>query len=210
MLWDLLYESFALDEDSNMFHGAQGFYTIPIFHKKNTKGFTALRLHIWKEGSEENHDDRFKIHSHLCYAKSLVLYGKILNTEYKTEVTVNRNAESSLFFVKWQTPASKNINQQTSILQNTGINILYYQSRQDEISEGSIYEIKEGDYHSSVSVMDSNVKINATIFMFNSEKGWTENGYVIGPSEISQTQTVRNPVESAKMIIDELNCAMKN
>ena len=108
----------------------------------------------------------------------------------------------SVFNIKWNN--SKNeVNQKTSTAVNTGTHVHVQESQCEPYNQGDNYEIKAGDYHKSGVNVEAST--TATIFLFSSQQSRVHNSYVIGPSNISESEINRKIVIDAKSVLGKVN-----
>ncbi|WP_190810298.1 hypothetical protein [Flagellimonas sp. S3867] len=208
ILWSLLYASLILDEQTEIYVGSQGFYDLTLYRYFQNGKFKVLRVHFWDKSSQNILDQRFKIHSHICYARSLVFKGEIENSLYTVKNA--KNGELSLFKLKWRSPREKKMAIRTSYLVNTNQPVSCIKDSSESISQGNIYDVKEGSYHSSQPIFhDENGDMVITLFLFDYSLGSVEEGFILGPSGEKTSETKRSPIKNRNALLDRVDTIFK-
>ncbi|PSL24078.1 hypothetical protein [Chitinophaga ginsengisoli] len=210
-IWPFIYRSIMNLQGSEILAtiGSQGFLSIPLYHNdKKEESFEFLRLHIWHESLKKFIDNEkaemFSIHSHQFYAQSRVLCGEIYNQRF--DVTEQSfESEFSFFEIHWNN--LDNVNQKTSIAQNTGKFVSIKEHDIESYEHGDSYEIKAGEYHRST--VDSK-QLTATLFLFSTVKGRVGQSNVVGPTIIKESTVNRKITINAQILLESLNHAIVN
>ncbi len=190
--------------------GSQGFLSIPLYkYEKEMDKFDFIRLHIWDNSLDQYFDKKksetFSIHTHSFLAQSWVLVGEIVNNRYRVKEN-SKKANASLFTIEYN-KTLKQVNQHTSVAQNSGKNVNVVQISKEVYLPFSTYKIKRENYHQSISLGKNG--LSATIFSFTSKDGIAENSFVVGPMNIQESKINRKMHIDATYLINQLNSIVK-
>jgi hypothetical protein len=190
--------------------GSQGFLSIPLFKfDKDKNKFEFIRLHIWDKSLDKfinkNTCSNFSLHTHSFFAESWIICGEIINNRYRI-IQTDKKTDNSLFTIGYNKSLNE-INQHTSIASNTNKFVEIKQISSEKYFSDSNYSINAGNYHKSISEGDN--QLSATLFSFIGKKGFVEQSYVVGPSNIQTSEINRkmyiDPTELINNIIKKVN-----
>jgi len=191
--------------------GSQGFLSIPLFRYDNDIAeLDFIRLHIWDNSLKKYIDNKicenFSIHTHTFHAESWIVCGKILNNRFKVEKS-DTASNYSLFIIAYNESLNE-VNQHTSSANNTNTFVSVYRSSEEIYNKGDNYSINAGDFHSSNSEEENG--LSATLFCFNAQKGFVEQSYVVGPSDIASSVINRKMHIDPTGLINRINEKIKS
>jgi hypothetical protein len=211
-VWPMLYSAINKDCELPLIAslGSQGFLSIPLFFKGNGSNISSiLRLHFWHKSMFKDIKDsyvRSSIHSHRFHATSWVLKGSI--TDYSYKVTVANHETNYCFFeLEWKPSKSESLDENKSIIKNSGIFADLTEESIQTCQEGQSYEIACGVFHASHVEFPENDSLISTLFLFDAHNGIIESGGVVGPSNVEQEETIRHPFTANEtyQLIENLN-----
>lgn len=207
-IWTLISESIsALPNDCVISSvGSQGFLSIPLFKYDETMDkFEFIRLHIWDDSLsnyvKKDVSNDFSIHSHSFLAQSWVILGNVINERYSVD-KVSEDTKFSLFKIDYNKTLNE-VNQHTSVAVNTNSNVNLKKISYEEHFSGSTYKIKTGKFHKSGS--KGNHGLSATFFSFTSDTNKIPKSYVVGPSNINDSEINRKMYIDPLYLVDEIS-----
>lgn len=190
--------------------GSQGFLSIPLFRlDKDEVSFQFLRLHIWDSALTDFIDFEkvkdFSIHSHQFHATSWIVAGEVNNTRVDVRET-EEETSFSLFRIDWNNSGNC-VNQKTSVAVNTERFVATKINLMERYRKGEQYEIKAGEYH--ISSINTDYPINATLFLFSTDKSRVPLSNVVGPSSVKLSEINRKVVIDPKPFLKKLAQTLK-
>jgi hypothetical protein len=207
-MWSLLSESILiLPSDATISSiGSQGFLSIPLFRYESEKGaFDFIRLHIWDNSLNKYINletcENFSVHTHTFYARSWIVFGKIINERFNVQVS-NEPTEHSLFTIEYNKTLNE-INQHISCAKNSNSHVKVDRISRETYSKEQSYIIKAGEFHKSVSEGENG--LSATLFSFCANKGMVEQSHVVGPSHIINSEINRKIQIDPTSLINTIN-----
>jgi hypothetical protein len=211
-IWPMLYSSICPESELPIIAslGSQGFLSIPLYFKGSGSDISSiLRLHFWHEsmfkeqGGNQVHSS---IHSHRFHATSWVLEGNITDTSYDVS-DANDQTGYCFFDLKWQPSKSASLNENKSVIENSGVFADVIVRSVRTYQGGQSYEIDCGVYHSSFVHFAQDGRLLSTLFLFDAQKGMIERGGVVGPANVRREETIRQPFTNTDTyhLIDKLN-----
>ena len=171
---------------------SQGFLAVPLCSLIVNGNIDELfRLHVWlPDGNRGNAD--FGIHSHQPFAQSWILAGEGTDTSYKAEPLDGpvgaTHAKYSLSWNDGKAPADSKYktHQQSSTVVNTQEYVRVTPTSSAVHSRDMSYSIPASSFHTSDVKSD---ELHATLFFFNSHRGFVKDAPVLGPVDaVSSTQ----------------------
>jgi tetratricopeptide (TPR) repeat protein len=192
-VWKLIYE--ALSDVSITYtisRSAQGFLAIPLWSIMKDGNIDELfRLHVWLADGKRGVTD-LAIHAHQSFAQSWILAGEGADLTFDSQPASANTATHAEFGVSWSDSQGKEssqaykTHQTSSTIVNTG-RLVHLTSRTSDVhSRNMTYTIPSGVFHRSQVMPDV---LHATIFLFDSQRGFQAVAPVLGPIDIpSYTQ----------------------
>lgn len=198
ILWDNIYKVLniqALQGKWTPSRSAQGFLAVPLCSiTQNGKINELIRLHVWlPDGKRGNRE--FSVHSHQPFAQSWILAGA--GTDHQYEAQRVDDAESAThveFGLSWN--AGKGLSkeysthQQSSVVAPTGRLVRIGAAESALHQRNDTYTIPAGAFHSSEISPDI---LHATLFYFDSSRGFIQDAPVLGPVDAEPFTQVRDP-----------------
>ena len=212
-IWNLIYLSIIeLPAHATISSiGSQGFLSIPLFRfRTNMKSFEFIRLHIWDNSLSQYIDkqtrENFSVHSHSFHAQSWILAGAISNERYSIAHSSQKQIHS-LFKIEYNKTLNK-VNKHTSNAVNTNKDIILTKISEEKYFHSSTYEISAGHYHKGGSL--SKDGFSATLFSFTAKNGSVDKSFVIGPSNIKNSEINRKEQIDPSYLLNKLNNKIKH
>ncbi|KAI0374046.1 hypothetical protein BV20DRAFT_1118670 [Pilatotrama ljubarskyi] len=158
-----------------------------------------IRLHVWLPDGERG-VRAFAVHSHQPWAQSWVLVGKGANHTFRVErCTANNSAQATHeeYAVRWSADGRAHgedykPHQTSSKVVNTGVRVCAREERTESHTRDMSYTIPENTYHLSEVDPDA---IHATLFFFDSSRGFDRDARVLGPPAAEYHEQPRNVVD---------------
>jgi len=209
LIWKLICDSISILPSEAVVSsiGSQGFLSIPLYkYDKEPEMFDFFRLHIWDKSLEKHINiktrDDFSIHTHSFYAESWILCGRIINERFAVKHSPEPT-DYSIFNIEYNKTLNE-INKHTSTARNAKQFMECKQISTEQYLQGGNYVIEAGDYHKS-SVDAGNDGVAATLFNFYAPKGRVEHSFVIGPSNIKNSEINRTENIDPKDVIRRID-----
>lgn len=174
---------------------AQGFLAVPLCNLMKDGNIDELfRLHVWLPDGQRGNAG-FAIHSHQPHAQSWVLAGEMKDHSYKVEPAASlHTATHAEYALAWND--GKNLgttyktHQTYSIVVNTKRFVQATPIGSVVHTRDMSYSIPEATFHSTEV---SNEILHATLFFFDSKRGFVKNAPVLGPKDIESFTQLRDP-----------------
>jgi hypothetical protein len=161
-----------------------------------------IRLHIWDDSLipyiDRERTERFAIHCHRCHARSWIICGRLEDTRYDV-VTHTAPSALSKFSIKWRDAG--NVHRKTSLAVNTDESVEIKERSKEQYTTGTTYEIQSGDYHASTVGRYP----SATLFMFDEDKGSVKKAYVVGPSDVHESEINRDQTIKSILLLEKID-----
>ncbi|KAM3413738.1 hypothetical protein BST61_g10426 [Cercospora zeina] len=196
-VWQMLYEALtALGEGPKSFRlsrSAQGFIAIPLCsHVKHGRIEELFRLHVWLPDSQRGASG-FSIHSHQPYAQSWILAGTSVDHAYSAEPITRPGADDlAIYTIGWadskEAVSAYKTHQSFSKVINTHRYIHPGLVRSRIHTANMSYTIRAGEFHRTEVARD---RLHATLFFFDSSRGFVDDAPVLGPAHQESSVQVR-------------------
>ncbi|KAI1498581.1 hypothetical protein F5X99DRAFT_320986 [Biscogniauxia marginata] len=197
LVWDIIYHAltspFIENPLGNVSRSAQGFLAVPLCSLIKDGMIDELyRLHVWLPDGQRGNKD-CSIHSHQPFAQSWVLAGQGLDCSYEVELNSSPEAATHAeYALAWNDGKSlgKNYNahQTYSVVANTR-KLAHAELKGSAVhTRNMTYSIPSAKFHTSVVAPDS---IHATLFFFDSRRGFFKDAGVLGPKDGDSYTQVR-------------------
>ncbi|KAI8961101.1 hypothetical protein F5Y11DRAFT_242896 [Daldinia sp. FL1419] len=174
---------------------AQGFISVALCSLIKDGNIDELfRLHVWSPGESRGNLD-VTIHSHQAFAQSWILAGQGTDHSYKVErVEDFETATHSEYALAWSDGKSLGTNYKTNQAFSTITNAKKYvrviPKETNVHRRGASYTIPAAQYHSTEVATD---RFHATLFVFDSHRGFVQDAGVLGPKDGDSFTQVRDP-----------------
>ncbi|KAI8165877.1 hypothetical protein KHU50_006981 [Colletotrichum sp. SAR 10_65] len=199
--WDLVHGALtckALNRDLfTASRSAQGFLAVPLCSLLEDGNIDELfRLHVWlPDGMRGNAE--FALHSHQPFAQSWILAGEGKDHSYRVEpVGEAEQATHAEYALAWNDANSKShsaaykTHQAYSIVQNTGRLVRATETAEAVHTRNSSYTIPAKSFHRTEVAPDV---LHATLFFFDSHRGFFKDAGVLGPKNGNSFAQLRDP-----------------
>jgi tetratricopeptide (TPR) repeat protein len=174
---------------------AQGFLAVPLCSLVKDGNIDELfRLHVWlPDGQRGNR--KFAIHAHQPFAQSWILAGEGKDHSYKVEPAADTLAATHAeYALAWND--GKNLgttyktHQTSSIVVNTGTLVRATPTGSAVHTRDMSYSIPEAAFHTTEVSPDI---LHATLFFFDSHRGFVKDARVLGPKDAESISQLRDP-----------------
>jgi TIR domain len=198
-LWPLLRSTFTADETVTL--SSQGFFVLPVYSRiERGQIHELIRLHFWSRRAAVN---PFAVHSHQPHTTSWVLSGVFLNTIYQVVPSLP-DYGTSLFEVRWDSSEHYRVQHKVSTVINTGEAVSTEFECSATFNGGQSYTVPAGEFHSTVTTA-TDLEFAASLFFFDSGKGWVAKAPVVGPAKLTRSTQRRETKIAARYFLDRLD-----
>ncbi|KAL8723484.1 MAG: hypothetical protein Q9225_000217 [Loekoesia sp. 1 TL-2023] len=177
------------------FRSAQGFIAVPLCSLlKDGKIDALFRLHVWLPDGQRGNPD-LAIHSHQPFAQSWILAGEAKDRSYSVNPTddpdLATHAEYALAWSDGKNPEKTYRTIQTySIVERTARLVRATPADYVVHTRDMTYTIPAAQYHSTEVQPDT---LHATLFFFDSRRGFEKDARVLGPKNAESFTQLRDP-----------------
>ncbi|KAI6099023.1 hypothetical protein F5141DRAFT_406166 [Pisolithus sp. B1] len=175
---------------------SQGFLAIPLCSLLKDGNIDELyRFHIWLPDGRRGNPD-FTVHSHQAYAQSWILVGEGKDYQYTFEPVASVvDATHAVYTLSWaddkNTSTAYKTHQTSSTVVNTGkLGRTTLTSGPAVHGRDMSYSIPSAVFHSTEVAPDT---LHATLFVFDSRRGFVKNAPVLGPKDSESSTQLRDP-----------------
>lgn len=198
LIWNTICDALtniALQDSWSASRSAQGFLSVPLCSIiKEGQIDELFRLHVWLPDYHRGNSD-FAIHSHQSFAHSWILAGEGTDHQYQVD-RVNHASEATHaeFCLSWSD--GKNLgkkyvtHQHSSVIVNSGKLVQSTEIESSVHPRNSSYTIPSGVFHRTEVPCDV---LHATLFYFDSRRGFIQDAPVLGPINGVPSTQIRNP-----------------
>jgi tetratricopeptide (TPR) repeat protein len=176
---------------------AQGFLAVPLWSVMKDGNIDELfHLHVWLPDGKRGITD-LAIHAHQPFAQSWILAGEGRDHTYEVQSADASTATHAEFGVAWSDSSGKEsgktyqTHQKSSTVVNTGKLVRVVPRTSELHSRNMTYTVPAGVFHRSEVAPDT---LHATLFFFDSYRGFQEIAPVIGPVDGEPYTQQRDPV----------------
>lgn len=205
-LWGIVHQVLNLQALQDAWipsRSAQGFLAVPLCSITQDGNIDELiRLHVWlPDGSRGNPD--FFMHSHQPFAQSWILAGQGTDHRYEVQqIDHAANATHAMYGPSWNAgkgpSKTYSTHQQSSVVAPTGKWGIAKKAESNVHRQNDTYTIPAGVFHSSQISPDV---LHATLFYFDSSRGFIKDAPVLGPVEGEPYTQLRDPAgQTAKSL----------
>ncbi|KAI6120094.1 hypothetical protein EV401DRAFT_1457173 [Pisolithus croceorrhizus] len=200
MVWDLVRGAITHPMTTgprfSAARSSQGFLAIPLCSLLKDGNIDELyRFHIWLPDGQRGNLD-FAVHSHQAYAQSWILAGEGKDRQYAVEpVTSVADATHAMYALSWadgkNTSTTYKTHQTSSTVVNTGKFVRTTQTSGPVVHTRDMsYYIPSAVFHSTDVAPDT---LHATLFVFDSHRGFRKDAPVLGPKDSESSTQLRDP-----------------
>lgn len=200
VIWRLIHDALSPQSPTKpawrVNRSSQGFLAVPLCSLVASGNIDELfRLHVWLPDGERGNAD-FAIHSHQSFAQSWVLAGEGTDTSWEEEpVDDPVTATHAKYRLSWDdgktaTDSSYKTHQQSSTVVNTSELVRATAVSSAVHSRGMSYTIPSSSFHTSGVNSD---ELHATLFFFDSHRGFVKDAPVLGPKDGTSSTQLRDP-----------------
>ncbi|KAI6033700.1 hypothetical protein BKA83DRAFT_4179937 [Pisolithus microcarpus] len=175
---------------------SQGFLAVPLCSLVKDGNIDELyRFHIWLPDGQRGNLD-FAVHSHQAFAQSWILSGVGRDYQYTFEpVTSMADATHTIYALSWaddkNTSTTYKTHQTSSTVVNTGkLGRTTRTSGPTVHTRDMSYYIPSAVFHSTEVAPDT---LHATLFVFDSHRGFVKDAPVLGPKDSETSTQLRDP-----------------
>lgn len=191
MIWKCVHDAvtYPFSADQASFapsRSAQGFWAVPLCSRiKDGKIDELIRLHVWLPDGQRG-EKATGIHAHQSFAQSWILAGRGTDFQYEAEVVSDAaKASHAVFVPRWSDGATDGTadgryktHRTSSTLLPTGKRVSVRLAHMETHGRDASYAVPAGVYHSS-DVKPT--EFHATLFTFDSSRGFVEDAGILGP-----------------------------
>ncbi|KAK4125356.1 hypothetical protein N657DRAFT_570582 [Parathielavia appendiculata] len=211
LVWDLIYTALGSRHLSRPlcapFRSAQGFLAVPLCSLLKDGNIDELfRLHVWLPDGHRGNDS-FAIHSHQPLGQSWILAGEGIDHSYQVDESENAACSThATYEIAWSDgkgrDAAYKTHQTYSIVQNTGTRVRATLTSSQAHSRDMTYTVPAGAFHTTKVAPET---MHATLFFFDSHRGFTRRAPVLGPPDAQSFKQFRDPAGiTAKMLVERV------
>ncbi|KAI6040364.1 hypothetical protein EDC04DRAFT_3140281 [Pisolithus marmoratus] len=200
MVWGLVHSAITHSMTTgpcfSVARSSQGFLAIPLCSLLRDGNIDELyRCHVWLPDGQRGNPD-FAVHSHQAYAQSWILAGEGRDFQYAFEPVVSMaDATHAVYALSWtdnkNTSSTYKTHQTSSTVVNTGkLGRTTLTTGPALHTRDMSYYVPSGVFHSSEVAPDT---LHATLFVFDSHRGFTKDAPVLGPKDSESSTQLRDP-----------------
>ena len=174
---------------------AQGFLAVPLCSLLKDGNIDELfRLHVWLPDGQRGVPG-FAVHSHQSFARSWVLAGEGRDETFRVDLVSDPTvATYAKYALVWNdgkdTGTSYKTHQVSSTVRNTGVLVRATPTDSAIHTRGTSYSISAANFHTTEVSPDT---LHATLFFFDSQRGFVQDASVLGPRDTESSVQVRDP-----------------
>jgi tetratricopeptide (TPR) repeat protein len=199
LVWDLIHgaltSQFLTKPLCRVSRSAQGFLAIPLCSLLKDGSIDELfRLHVWlPDGQRGNRE--VAIHSHQPFAQSWILAGEAKDHSYEVDCHADPALSThAQYGLAWNDgnvlDTSYKTHQAYSIVVNTGKLVHATQAASAVHTRDTTYSIPAAAFHRTEVSPDV---LHATLFFFDSHRGFVKDAHVLGPKDGESFTQLRDP-----------------
>lgn len=215
-IWCLIHDALT-GPQGKKFHfttsrSAQGFLTVPLCSLIQEGRIDELfRFHVWLPDGERGMAE-VAIHAHQPFAQSWVLAGYGTNQTYEIEGANDfSSATYAEYIPRWsdgkQASSTYKTHQTSSTVTNTGKFVRVTPVRREEHTHDMTYSVPAGVHHQTIVPSG---RFHATLFFFDSKRGFSQNASVIGPKEGKDYTQLRDTATMTSFALAQMTNATRS
>lgn len=193
---------------------AQGFLAVPLCSLLIDGRIDELwRFHFWlPDGQRPDLSKGWGIHSHQAFAQSWILAGEGEDVQYRSEAVSRREeASHAVFSLAWTDASGSGSTYKThqtqSTVVNTGSYVRVNEAKRTVHRSGSTYTVPAATFHSTTVDPDA---IHATLFVFDSKRGFVQDAPVLGPAEEKSSTQIREAAGTTALVITQMTAILRS
>jgi hypothetical protein len=161
------------------------------------------RVHVWLPDGDRP-DPGFQIHSHQAFAQSWILAGQGTDRRFAITPSEKHDATHAEYgvtqnFETVTTKSGRSVSRRvSSTISNAGRYVSAIQTDSELHTRGMMYTIPAGHFHTTGIALDA---FHATLFVFDSARGWDEGAPVLGPKDGTSFTNIRFQEEKTASFI---------
>lgn len=201
-IWTLIHDAIITSSTDggikfNVSRSAQGCLVVTLCSLITDGKIEELwRLHVWLPDGERG-VDAVSVHSHQCFGRSWILAGSgtdVIWESFDVASSDSSNATHAKYALAWtaaddtSTRSMFMTHQQSSTIRNTRKLVRLQLKGRTMHSRNMSYSIPCNTYHESIVPGDL---VHATLFVFDSSRGYAADAPVLGPKEGTEFTQVR-------------------
>ncbi|EEQ85427.2 uncharacterized protein BDCG_08696 [Blastomyces dermatitidis ER-3] len=198
LAWDLIHGALTSPllarPLGSVSRSAQGFLAVPLCSLVEEGHIVELfRLHVWLPDGQRG-DPEFAIHSHQPFAQSWILAGEGKNHSYNVKpVATSAEGTHAAYELSWNdgrnTDRAYKTHQASSTITNTRV-LMHASPKEVAVHHrDATYTIPEAAFHSTEVLPDA---FHATLFFFDSHRGFMKDARVLGPKDVESKTQLRD------------------
>ncbi|KAI1848766.1 hypothetical protein JX266_005625 [Neoarthrinium moseri] len=184
LAWSLIHQALTLgDPICTPSRSAQGFLSVALCSLITDGNIEELwRFHVWLPDGKRGNAE-FTLHSHQPFAESWILAGEGIDHSYAVTPAVSESAAThATYRLSWndgvKNGSEYKTHQISSSIVNTGELVSTVLTRSETHRRDNNYTIPSANYHRTEVQPNA---IHATIFVFDSSRGFQRDAPVLGP-----------------------------
>lgn len=196
---------------------AQGFLAVPLCSLLENGRIDELwRLHTWLPDGHRGVSEEVCIHAHQPFGQSWTLLGSGTDCTFEVdepdEPSLTTHAAYECCYMSESGQQSAGASgyqtfQLTSTIRNTGRFLRVMLLNQLSHSRDMTYSVPGGAYHRSLVAGN---RLHATLFVFDSQRGYDDNAAVLGPKDGVEWVQPRDPADlTAEVLAQTVDAARK-
>ncbi|PGH02384.1 hypothetical protein GX51_04692 [Blastomyces parvus] len=198
LTWDLIHGALTSPPLArplgSVSRSAQGFLAVPLCSLVEDGNIVELfRLHVWLPDGQRG-DPEFTIHSHQSFAQSWILAGEGKDHSYNVKpIADSAEATHAAYELAWSdgrnTDRAYKTHQTSSTITNTGA-LVHVSPKQTAVHHRrTTYTIPAAAFHSTEVLPNA---FHATLFFFDSHRGFMKDARVLGPKDVESKTQLRD------------------
>lgn len=214
-IWEIILEAITKTTGTRFrftaARSAQGFLAVPLCSRlRDGRIDELLRFHVWLPDNQRGLGET-SIHAHQPFAQSWILAGWGENSMYHVKtVSDPAQATHAIYALRWsdgnQAGKAYKTHQISSTVENTDKFVRVIPGEKAIHTRDMSYAIPAGECHGS---MVPGGKLHATLFFFDSSRGFDEDAMVIGPKNGKDYTQIRDPAGVTPLCLAQLTDAAR-
>lgn len=215
LVWELIHGAITNRSLSrplcNASRSAQGFLSVALCSLVKDGNIDELfRLHVWLPDGQRG-NKKFSVHSHQSFGQSWILAGEGKDYSYIAQpASSHSDATHAEYALAWSDGKSLgqeyNADQTYSIVVNTHKLATVTSTKSSVHTRDLSYCIPEAAYHSTEVRPDI---LHATLFLFDSSRGFVKGAGVMGPKDAESYVQVRDPANQTAAELADMTDAVR-
>ncbi|USP73294.1 hypothetical protein yc1106_00568 [Curvularia clavata] len=214
-IWSLIHDAIVSASATvlkfTVSRSAQGFLAVPLCSLLENGCIDELwRLHTWLPDGQRGISEEVCIHAHQPFGQSWTLLGSGTDCTFEVDepedLSLTTHAAYECCYMSESGHQSAGASgyqtfQLTSTIRNTGRFLRVKPLNQLSHSRDMTYSVPGGAYHRSLVAGN---KLHATIFVFDSQRGYDDNAAVLGPKDGDEWVQPRDPADLTAVVLAQI------